>query len=142
MYHMKARTATIVLILLSFLFALLTGCKGQPTAFNGIEFQALGEPHPENMIAVDNEWLQKKSTEAAKGLDLYNGTDFSEYLETINSTIERYFERYAKLTEIIHYSDDYWGLQYSVSSEHSVMGYAGLLYAVDPHSGMLLVWFE
>lgn len=136
---MKIRTTAIAFILFSLLFALLTGCDYQPTEFDGIEFQVLGEPHPENMIAIDNEWLQKKSVEAAKGLDLYSNADFSDYLETIDSIIKRYFERYAELTEIIRYSDDYWGLQYSVSSEYSVMGYAGLLYAVDPQSGRLLV---
>ena len=124
------------------LLALLTGCDRRQYEYRGIVFQTVEASHPADAIPVDNEWLQRKSAEAADGLDLHKEADFAEWLEKIDPIIERYFERYAKLTEVVRYSDEYWGLQYTVSPEYTVMGYAGLLYAVDPQDGALLVLME
>lgn len=139
---MKSRTTLLAFLIPVFLLALLTGCDRRQYEYRGIVFQTVEASHPADAIPVDNEWLQRKGAEAADGLDLHKEADFVEWLEKIDPIIERYFERYAKLTEVVRYSDEYWGLQYTVSPGYTVMGYAGLLYAVDPQDGALLVLME
>lgn len=107
--------------ILMFLSALLllgtfAGCAAKNTdAYYGdVKLEYVEETYEPEKIRLDNEWLQRKSREAAEGLDLSKLKELLTYLEKIDALLNRYFFQSSyEVTGIVHFSNDVWGIRFA-----------------------------
>lgn len=106
-----------ILIFLSVLLLLgtLAGCatKNTDVYYGDVKLEYVEEAYEPEEIWLDNEWLQRKSREAAEGLDLSKSKDLLTYLGKIDPLINRYFLHscYA-VGGVVHFSNGVWGVRF------------------------------
>ena len=110
---MKKCVAFFLALLL--LAAMLAACasKQRDVYYGDVKLEYVEEAYEPDEIWLDNEWLQRKSREAAEGLNLSKTKDLLTYLGKIDPLINRYFcgSNYA-VTGIVHFSNGVWGLRF------------------------------
>ena len=107
-----------ILMFLSALLLLgtLAGCAAKNTdAYYGdVKLEYVEETYEPEKIRLDNEWLQRKSREAAEGLYLSKLKELLTYLEKIDALLNRYFFQSSyEVTGIVHFSNDVWGIRFA-----------------------------
>ena len=107
-----------ILMILTALLLLgtLAGCAAKNTDvyYGDVKLEWVEEAYEPEEIRLDNEWLQRKSREAAEGLDLSKSKDLLTYLEKIDALLNRYFFQSSyEVTGVVHFSNDVWGIRFA-----------------------------
>ena len=129
------KTTICVFLTLIFLCTLV-GCSDANPLYHGeIGVEPINSPYIPEHIYFDNDWLQKKSLNAAEGLNLQKTTDFFAYLDKIEPILLRYFVRGHELTDIMHYNNGLWAVRYALPEDNNVLGYDVEIYYISETTG-------
>ena len=133
----KQRLKTTICVFLALiLLCVLIGCSDADCLFHDkIDVEQIDSPYIPEHIWFDNDWLQKKSLNAAEGLNLQKTTDFFAYLDKIEPILLRYFVRDHELTDIMHYNNGIWAVRYAVPEEKPILGYGVKIYYISETTG-------
>lgn len=135
---MKTREKRLVslIVLVTLLLCGLTACSDRDRLYHDeIAVEWLDSPYIPEHIWFDNDWLQKKSLNAAEGLNLQKRSDFFAYLDKIEPILLRYFVRDHELTDIMHYNNGIWAVRYAVREGIVVLGYDVKIYYISETTG-------
>lgn len=135
---MKTREKRLVslIVLVTLLLCGLTACSDRDRLYHDeIAVEWLDSPYIPEHIWFDNDWLQKKSLNAAEGLNLQKRSDFFAYLDKIEPILLRYFVRDHELTDIMHYNNGIWAVRYAVPEEKLILGYGVKIYYISETTG-------
>lgn len=133
----KQRLKTTICVFLTLiLLCALVGCSDADCLFHDkIDVEQIDSPYIPEHIWFDNDWLQKKSLNAAEGLNLQKRSDFFAYLDKIEPILLRYFVRGLELTDIMHYNNGIWAVRYAVPEGIAVLGYDVEIYYISETTG-------
>ena len=127
---------TICIFLVLVLLCALAGCSDADRLYhNKIGVEQIDSAYIPEHIFFDNDWLQKKSLNAAEGLNLQKRSDFFTYLDKIEPILLRYFVRDHELTDIMHYNNGIWAVRYAVPEEILILGYCVKIYYISETTG-------
>lgn len=135
---MKTREKRLVslIVLVTLLLCGLAACSDRDRLYHDeIAVEWLDSPYIPEHIWFDNDWLQKKSLNAAEGLNLQKRSDFFAYLDKIEPILLRYFVRDHELTDIMHYNNGIWAVRYAVPEGIAVLGYDVEIYYISETTG-------
>ena len=134
----KQRLKTTICVFLALiLLCALVGCSDADRLYHEkIGVEQIDSPYVPEHIYFDNDWLQKKSLNAAEGLNLQKRSDFFAYLDKLEPILLRYFIRNHELTDIMHYNNGIWAVRYALpEGKNNVLGYDVKIYYISEMTG-------